>query len=198
MIGKVLDQIRDYYLTRFSSAVREALCDPSVTVVTEAVLVNADGMPVPEGSLQLPLRNDLIILKHGAVTDSQLIDTKRMLSFTPVTFEWEHGLLVSLASFQWNWLDVRLHGLQVIPSWKPLQAWFREAFGDPFASGDGSGYLGVIHFMSDPVLCAGSSGHTATFSIDLGSAPVSSFESFLDAVAQVRPNSLELGHFGAA
>jgi hypothetical protein len=122
LLGQLLDQIREYYLSRFMKAVASARQDPSVRVITEAALVDVHGTVVPEGELHLPLRNDLFVVTDGRVSDSQLIDTKETLSFKPVSFTWDGGLAVSLSAFQWNWLELRLHGLSGQPSWSPLEA----------------------------------------------------------------------------
>jgi len=50
---------------------------------------------------------------------------------------------------------------------------------------------GVVHFMSDPEL----QGDRYDISLDLGSAPVETFESLLDALVLVGAKSVEIGKF---
>jgi hypothetical protein len=52
--------------------------------------------------------------------------------------------------------------------------------------------------MSDPVLKRERVGNTATFAVDLGSAPVTTLESLLDAVERLGSKRVELGQLSAA
>ena len=94
--------------------------------------------------------------------------------------------------FQWNWIQLRLHGLDSDADWQPLREWFFRWFheGDP-ADDE---LLGGIHFMSDPEEGDGA----AEVTIDLGTAPVEAFEELLDAVGQLGANRLQIGQFDEA
>ena len=190
MLGQLLDQIRDYYVNRFIDAINEYTSADDATVAHEPALCNADGHLVTEGALGLPVRGDLLVIRDGAVSDSLRIDTQGMLSFEPIAFEWpENNLDVDLRPFQWNWMQLRIFGLQNNADWAPIRDWFIGWFqeDDP-AEGE---LLGGVHFLSDPEL----GRDYSQVSIDLGTAPVESFEELLDAIGQMGASGVQIGQF---
>jgi hypothetical protein len=54
---------------------------------------------------------------------------------------------------------------------------------------DSQGFYGVVHFLSGPKV----KGSSATFEVDFGSAPVETFEEFLDALKDVGAKKFEIG-----
>ena len=190
MLGQLLDQIRGYYVDRFIDTVNQYAEADGVTVAYESALCNADGSVVTEGVLGLPVRGDLLVIRDGAVSDSIQIDTDGMLSFEPIAFEWpENNLDVDLRPFQWNWMQLRIFGLQNNADWAPIRdwliGWFQEE--DPE---DGE-LLAGVHFLSDPELGCDYS----QVSIDLGTSPVESFEELLDAIGQMGATGVQIGRF---
>lgn len=172
-LGKLLDEIRDYYLQRFRAAIEERR-QAGAQVVTEEALRRADGEVATDGALALPMRTDLVAFTaDGAAPESLLIDTEKMLGFEPVTFTWEGGLAVRVEPFQWNWCTLELEGDGIATD--PLRAWFMRWFDRPPVDGT---WQEVVHFMSDPK----TRGTGAAVSVDFGSAPVDAFEELLDAV----------------
>lgn len=189
-LGQLLDQIRDYYVSRFIDAINEHAADDETTVAHESAFRNSDGDIVTEGELGLPTRGDLFIIRDGAVVDSLQIDTEGMLSFDPITFSWpENRLSVDLGPFQWNWMQLRVFGLPPKANWEPLRDWFLRWFQDDDPAADQ--LLGGVHFMSDPSSADG----CAEVSIDLGSAPVESLEELLDAVGGMDAKRVQIGQF---
>lgn len=189
-LGQLLDQIREYYVGRFIDAINEHSAGADSAIAHESAFCNSDGIEVTEGQLGPPARGDLFIIRDGEVVDSLLIDTEGMLTFDPIAFKWpDNSLDVELGPFQWNWIQLRIHGLSSNPDFSPLREWFMRWFqdGDP-ADGE---LLGGVHFMSDPEVA---DGYTQ-LSIDLGSAPVESFEELLHAVGRMRPKRLTIGQF---
>ncbi len=181
-LGILLDQIRDYYVGRLINSIDES-APAGATVTHEAPYCDSNGNLVTEGQLNLPSRGDLFINRDGTVVDSIQVDTEGMLSFEPVVFQWpESELAVELRPFQWNWLQIRAFGLPARVDWAPLRVWFIRWF----SGGDWSEgvLLECVHFMSDPQDGDGYS----QFSIDLGSAPIESFEGLLDAIARMQAN----------
>lgn len=189
-VGQLLDQIRDYYVSRFIDAIKEHSADDGVTVVREPAFCNVDGDVVSQGQLALPARGDLLVVRDGAVSESLQIDTDGMLSFEPIAFDWpENNLDVELRPFQWNWMQLRIYGLQPDADWTPLCKWFRRWFQDHDPANDE--LLGGVHFLSDPQAGNGYS----QVSIDLGTAPVVTFEELLDALGQLGADRVQIGQF---
>jgi hypothetical protein len=187
-LGELLDQIRQYYLDRLIAAAEERSSDKT-TVILEPVLRNCNGEAVAEGELHLPLRKDLAILQNGVVKELLTIDTKGMLSFEPIAFDWGDSLRVSLRPFQWQSMILRMPRRKRA-DWQPLMDWFWRWFRQDEDGGDG--LLDVVHFLSDPQLSA----KVVTFEADLGSAPVEAFEELLDAVAALGNKRCEIGEMG--
>ncbi len=190
MIGQILDQIRDYYVNRFIDAINEHSSDDGVTVRHEPAFCDAKGDVVTEGALALPVRGDLLLVRDGVVFQSVSVDTRGMLSFEPIAFDWpENNLSVDLSPFQWNWMQLRIFGLEAEADWTPIRDWFIGWFQEDDPP-DGE-LLGGVHFLSDPEY-----GHDySQLSIDLGTAPVESFEELLDAIGQMGATRVHIGQF---
>lgn len=190
VLGQLLDQIRDYYVSRFIDAINEHSGHDGVTVAHEPAFCDANGDVVVEGELSLPTRGDLLLIRDGAVSDSIRIDTDGMLSFEPIAFAWpENNLNVDLRPFQWNWMQLRIFGLKTEADWTPIRDWFIGWFQEDDPADDE--LLGGVHFLSDP-----ESGHDfLQLSIDLGTAPIESFEELLDAIGQMGAECVQVGHF---
>lgn len=189
-LGQLLDQIRDYYVSRFIDAINEHSANDGVSVVHETAFCNAEGEIVTEGTLALPLRGDVLIIRDGMVSDSFQIDTKEMLSFDPITFDWpDNAFDVQLQPFQWNWMQVRIFGLPSDPDWQPLRSWFLRWFRENDPADDE--LLGGVHFLSDPE----DGEDCSQLSIDLGTAPVESIEELLDVLGEMGTHRVQIGQF---
>ena len=79
-VGELLDQVRQYYLDRFIKTRDELLAEQNTRLLLEPELRGSDGAVVTEGTLQLPLRMDIAVIKDGSAKTLS-IDTERMLSF---------------------------------------------------------------------------------------------------------------------
>lgn len=190
MLGQLLDQIRDYYVSRFIDAINEYSGVDDATVAHEPALCDADGNVVAVGVLALPARSDLLVIRNGAVSDSHQIDTDGMLTFEPIAFDWpENNLNVDLQPFQWNWMQLRISGLRPDADWTPIRNWFIHWFQENDPADDE--LLGGVHFLSDP---EDGDGYSQV-SIDLGTAPVESFEELLDALGQLGADRVQIGQF---
>lgn len=190
MLGQLLDEIRDYYVNRFIDAINEQSLADGVTLKHEPAFCDSNGDVVIEGELAVPSRVDLLVISDGAVSDSILIDTDGMVSFEPIAFDWpENNLNVDLHPFQWNWMQVRIFGLKTNADWAPIRDWFIGWFqeNDP-ADGE---LLGGVHWLSDPEY----GDDYSQLSIDLGTAPVESFEELLDAIGQMGATRVQIGQF---
>ena len=190
MLGQLLDEIRDYYINRFIDAINEQSLADGVTLTHEPAFCDSNGDVVTEGELAVPSRVDLLVISDGAASDSILIDTDGILSFEPIAFDWpENNLSVDLQPFQWNWMQVRIFGLKTNTDWAPIRDWFIGWFqeNDP-ADGE---LLGGVHWLSDPEY----GDDYSQLSIDLGTAPVESFEELLDAIGQIGATRVQIGQF---
>lgn len=190
MLGQLLDQIRDYYVSRFIEAINEHPSADGVTLAREPAFCDSNGDVVTEGELAVPSRGDLLVIRDGAVSDSVQIDTAGMLSFEPIAFDWpENNLSVDLHPFQWNWMQLRIFGLKTDTDWAPIRDWFIGWFQENDPADDE--LLGGVHFLSDPE-CG---NDYSQMSIDLGTAPVESFEELLDAIGQMGATRVQIGQF---
>lgn len=190
MLGQLLDEIRDYYVNRFIDAINEQSLADGVTLTHEPAFCDSNGDVVIEGELAVPSRVDLLVISDGAASDSILIDTDGILSFESIAFDWpENDLNVDLHPFQWNWMQVRIFGLKTNADWAPIRDWFIGWFqeNDP-ADGE---LLGGVHWLSDPEY----GDDYSQLSIDLGTAPVESFEELLDAIGQMGATRVQIGQF---
>ncbi len=118
-LGELLDQVRQFYLDRLIAAAEKRSSHKTV-VILEPALRNRSGEAGAEAELQLPLRKDLAILQDGAVKELLSIETKGMVSFEPITFDWGDSLRVSLGPFQWQQMAFRIPKHRGT-DWQPLK-----------------------------------------------------------------------------
>ena len=182
--GEILDQIRALYCDAFATVVAD--CSTDRTVVSEAVYLSEDGSLNVEGNFSLPARADVFVFADGSVEEAIQVDTERMISFAPVSFEWEKGLHVTLAPFQWNWCELSVTGSSLDVT--HLVSWFESWFKKEIESASGEP-ISAVHFMSDPEV----SERTISTEIDLGTAPVEAIEALLDACKSAGATSVTLG-----
>ena len=186
-IGELLDQVRQYYVDQLLKAQNELLADESVRLILEPELRGSDGATVQEGTLQLPVRTDIAVLRKE-VPELLTIDTERMLSFEPISFMWGADLEVRLGPFQWQAMRLQVP-LPQTTCWQPLQHWFWRWFKED-AGEHNKVLVGAVHFLSDPEV----TNDAVTFVVDLGTAPVEAFEDLLDAVVALGATLCEIGH----
>lgn len=190
MLGQLLDRIRDYYVDRFIDEIKEQSGKDGITIAHEAAFCNADGDVVTSGKLELPYRGDLLIIRDGTVSDSIQIDTESMLSFETLNFNWPSTCLsVELHPFQWNWMQLKIFGLRAEADWTPIREWFIHWFQDDDPADNE--LLGGVHALLDPE----DGPDCSQVSIDLGTAPVESFEELLDAIGQMGATRVQIGQF---
>ncbi|MGO9122880.1 MAG: hypothetical protein ACLQPD_35325 [Desulfomonilaceae bacterium] len=186
-----LDEIRELYLYMYAEAISECREDESVEVSAEAAFSTSDGEPIGEGPLDLPLRTDIVLAQDGTVKESFRVDSELRFYFETFSFDWEEKLQVTLSPFQWDFCQAKLFGLQDSPDWKPLVDWFMSNFRESTQSDPGEDFSGVVHYMSDPE----SQGDYYLVELDLGSAPVETFRTLLDAFILIGAKSVEIGQF---
>jgi len=184
-VGEILDRTRDLYCRLFAEKLEKLAQESPGDVYSEAALRDASGRAVGDGPLDLPVRADMILLSSG---QSISVDSDRILSFSPLSFTWEEQLSVRLGPFHWDSVVVRLRCASPPASWAPLSDWYRRWYKEAEDS-DGKSLLGVVHFLSDPELSNG----WASFTADLGSAPVEAFEELLDAIHAVGVREAHVG-----
>jgi hypothetical protein len=183
--GELLDNIREHYLSRFSAEL-DSRAAAGTRVLTEVAFRDASGAPSSEGPYDLPARSDVVVINDGKATEVLNVDTDTMLSFQPISFDWDSAR-VTLGPFQWNWCEVHVAGESVAA--EPIVAWFRSWFRDD-EDGSPGNLLGAVHFMSDPEVDA---GNHLSFAVDLGSAPVEALEELLDATRSAGANEVTVG-----
>ena len=187
-LGNLLDQIREYYLTRFAAELNELEKEPGARLIVEPALLTASGNIATDGPLGLAIRQDLVVLKHERITSSITCDTETMLVFDALRLRWNDALDVTIAPFQWNYARLTVRPALAISALAPLKHWFETWFKEPDSPREPP-FWGVVHFMSDPKTTE--SGTELT--IDLGSAPTESIADLLDACQATGAKSVSLG-----
>ncbi len=127
--GELLDEVRDFYLKEFAVA---AACfsEDGSKLILEPALRDENGNLLFEDALGLPMRADLVTIRNGEAQDRVHVDTNKMISFEPLSFEWPGGVEVTLAPFQWEDCEVRVKCIGAPIDWAPLKKWFIRWF-DP-------------------------------------------------------------------
>ena len=175
------------YVDAFASQVEERK-GSGHAVITEAAYLNKNGELAREGDFGLPARADVIVLRDDSADEGLQVETGRAVSFSPITFAWNENLKVTVAPFEWNWCEVSFHSGKALKL-QPLLDWFEKWFDPSQESGTGESLLGVVHYMSDPVIAK----KTLRAEIDFGSAPAEAFEALLDAAVDAGATSVRIG-----
>jgi len=189
-LSAILEQIREFYVARLIEAIKDRPAGPGEEVAHEVAFRGEDGEFITEGLLDTPIRGDLFVIKNNEVIDVPDVDSDVIVQFDPVFFDWpESALKVDFHPFQWDWLQIQIHGLEGETDWSPLREWFMRWFDEDDPAEDE--LLEGTHFMSDPMKGDG----FYQFSIDLGSAPCDAFEDLIDAVVELGATRVEVGQF---
>jgi hypothetical protein len=179
-VGEVLDQIRAHYLERMTTYYTERRQNHE-PIGMESVLRDAEGAPILDGPLRLPMRVDAVSIVDGKAGEIVEIATETELSVEPLTFTWESTLEVTLSGFTWNRIQVTITSKEppigLEPIWRWYQKWFRADIEARFDR-DELTLAGAIHSLEGPTQTE--SGAT-TMIVDLGSARIQAFEEMLDA-----------------
>ena len=187
-LQELLNQVRQFYLDRFREVVKEKRRVPRATLITEPALRQAGGQVARQGSLKVPVRTDLVVNSTGA-KDTMQVATEKSLGFDPVTVDWA-TLKLELAPFRWEQCQAQVRGLPSQADWHPVVDWYERWF-DEFDKKVAlkKNFQEVVHGLGDPVLRDGET----TLTVDFGSAAVTAFEEFLDALAQMGASSGTIG-----
>ena len=188
-VGQLLDDIRDKYLKEFRECiahVRQNGMEP----MCEAAMLNEDGVLAREGTLDLPMRLDVVGFADGEAKETVRVDSDSMLSFEPIDFEWAGGLPTRIAPFAWDACDIRVFDIPETSDWSHVREWFDRWFdGEDTRQADEHGLYGVIHFLSDPK----HEGNATIMQVDFGSATEEAFEELLDALRDSGATRIEIG-----
>ena len=189
-IGQLIDDIRGRYLAQF----RERISDvekAGMEAMRETAYRDEDGSLTRGGTLSLPLRLDIVGVADGEAKDTFGVDSKTMLSFEPIEFDWSGGMATRLAPFHWDACDIRVVGMSEVSDWSRVRNWFDQWFdGEDTHQPDEHGFYGVVHRLSDRE----SDGDATAFQVDFGSAPEAAFEDLLDALHDSGATRIEIGH----
>jgi hypothetical protein len=157
-------------------------------IVTEAVMLGKNGLPVGTGALDLPTRADVREISGGFT----MIPSGQYLEFKPLKFQLS-GATVQLAPFMWDQIEVAANippNQQVLDL---LTRWFKGAFKEEIEFGKGQA-LGCIHYMSSPQAYPVG----LRFELDLGTADASVFAEMLQALINAGATEIQLLSDGAA
>src|SRR5262245_46156787 len=108
-LEQVLDSARAHYLKQFRSVLRERRMVPSTTVIVEPACKH-DGEATREGTLNLPLRVDVVVRSDVRDDETLEVTTEDVREFEPLEFAWNDALEVSLHPFHWEACLILLHG----------------------------------------------------------------------------------------
>ena len=182
--SQILTQIREHYCDRLRAAVKDFVSDGIITLQSECVLRRPDGSLAMRGDPPTPTRVDLITLVNGEVRDGLTIESDTMPSFPPMNLNWQHAMPVQIGPFPWNACDVRFVG--AVGDWSSLVNWFDIAFDAEEEKTPGEdGLIGVVHTMTRLA--------PDHWQIDFGSADLTAFENFLDALKQCGVADVRIG-----
>ena len=186
-VHELLEEIRGLYVRELAKASLEGdyHVEPAFRFQT--------GKLALDGALQLPMRADLIERIGERRGESRTVVPTERLEFEPFGFVLE-GCEVAVSPFDWSQVSVTVTAADTERLQEVLHEWFMQHF-DPDDANRAAddGLFGVVHFLSDPVLCGG----VAHLELDLGSAPVEALEALLFGLADAGCTHVVLGALSA-
>ncbi len=190
-LEELLEDVRNLYLDSVTAELLAQQAEDDVEIIREPALRDDEGESVPEGSLGLPVRVDMAILRDGEIESLGNVEIDEMYDFEPVEFAWGDSMAVQLLPFPWDSASI------VLPKgpaydWAPLKAWFMAWFREEEDEADDDGPLGAVHFLSDPI----EDEQSTILTVDLGSAPLEAFEQLLDAIEKLGVQEVMIGYTG--
>ena len=188
-VQELLHQVRNYYLDHFHEMIKEKRRLPNSKIIVEPALRQTNGKVGRQGQLNLPLRMDLVI-RSTTVNDSVTVGTDKPLDFDLVTVDWTPNLGICLAPFRWEDCRVWVDGLAGRTDWLPLIDWYEKWFDEfDLKSPLKKELQEVVHRLADPQVRGG----VTMWVVDFGSAPITAFEEFVDALASLGAVSIQVG-----
>jgi len=185
-VEKILSSIRTDYISCFIQEIK-GLQNGSYVAI-EAPLLEESGEIETLGNLELPSRNDCVVVNDESTKNYSFTIEKSDFTFEPLHLKWVNNVQVSIYPFQWGSCLCRLIDGPSDVDWHYLRQWFLKWFDDGIS--DEEGFLGCIHSMTDPV--ENENGYQ--FTIDFGSAPTDAIEDWIETVAYLGFKSASLGY----
>jgi len=188
-MDQIFTETRNRYLNQFIEVLTK-LEASGQRAAAEAAFRNEQGGLAEEGTLSLPLRGDIFVIEDGQPTESISVDSEAMFSFEPLSVVFGDNLPVEIAPFYWDACNISVSGISEQTDWSLLVMWFAKWFDfEDRGNIDGEGFLGVVHFLSDPKF----DGSKTEFQVDFGSAPVESFKELLDTLKASGATKVQIG-----
>jgi hypothetical protein len=188
-MDQILNETRNRYLNQFIDALTNLEANGQQSAA-EAAFRNEQGGLAEEGALSLPMRGDIFLIKDGQPSESMSVDSESLFAFEPLSLVFGDILPVEIAPFYWDGCNIYVSGISEQADWSLLVMWFAKWFDfEDRGNIDGEGFLGVIHFLSDPKFDGSKTG----FQVDFGSAPVEAFRELLDTLKACGATKVEIG-----
>ena len=188
-LDQILEQSRSCYLRQFSEAFTKVTADGQPATI-EAAFRNENGELSKVGAMSLPWRGDIFVIREGQPPECVSVDSEVWLAFEPFSIELGDNVTAEMAPFYWDGCNISTFGILEQTDWSYLKTWFTKWFDvEDLGNADAEGFLGVIHFLSDPKF----DGSKTEFQVDFGSAPVAAFRELLDALKASGAATIQVG-----
>jgi hypothetical protein len=185
----IFEQMRDLYLAQFLTQI-ETANKQFQRVLLEAVYCSESGEALRDGSLNLPMRVDLIAITHQSDFKTFRIDSLQGVQFEVFHLQSSNGPCVTIAPFLWDCLKIQVRTKLKDQILQVMTKWFIENFDEcDSREVDSVGMRKVVHFLSDPKIDDG----VIEFEVDLGSAEPNALETLLERLANTSAHAVQLG-----
>jgi len=142
----------------------------------------------PDG-LKLPLRYDLVFKDSSGKYHNENANSVTFSFSEPVFATWERSLKIEILSLCWDFMRFDLSPSPTAPDWESVRAWFLKWFDVEDKKIQPNGLMGVVHFISDPVL----NGSSILIFTDLGSANSDALAELFDEFVRLGFTSCVIG-----
>lgn len=186
-LTEILEQIRSVYVAEFAARLAGYPADVNRALLAQALYLDTEGEPLRTGTLQLPARGDVCVLREQRVQEIACIESSRLVRFDAFRFVWANRLQVAMNPFVWS--NCSLCIPEPIDSLELnfLVKWFEKQVQASELAGSS---LEVVHSVTAPRAAVDG----VRFEVDFGSMPVTGFEAFLDACTEMGAGLLVVGN----
>jgi hypothetical protein len=186
---ELLSQIRQFYLDHFREILKEKRRLANAKIMAEPALRGAGGKVARQGNLKLPLRTDLVV-RSPTVNETFQVTTEKVLEFDPVVVEWTPTLTIQLSPFRWEECQFEAGGLGGRSDWQALVDWYERWFDEfDLKAPLKKDLQEVVHRLEDPQV----KESMTVLTVDFGTAPITAFEEFLDALVACGADPIQVG-----
>lgn len=188
-VSKILDSVRSDYISGFVNEISNV--QEQGFVALEPPKMEDSGDIITHGDLELPSRNDWLVMIEDQVNKYSFDLAVSNISFEPVHLKWNDNISISIYPFHWGQCYCHLSDNKdedADINWHFLRQWYLKWFDEGIS--DIHGFSGCVHSMTDPKPV----DNGFQLLIDFGSAPIEAIEDWVETAEYMGFTKASIGY----